>query len=351
MEHSELKQILDDACETSSAPGGASIVVSHDRVIAQAAVGSRRQSGASKIQLADRFHIGSNCKAWTATMCAALVGRGELAWETTPLDLFDDLSGRIHPDFASITLEMLLRHTAAVPPYTEMEHLDDLPPLSGSPHEQRLAFSQWLLAERAPTHPPGTEFAYSNAGYAIAAAMAEWVTGVPWEELIQQIICQPLGIDANVGWPGRSRDGQPWGHRFVDGVAQPHPPDDDYQLPPFIAPAGDISVSMPHYGRFLQMNLQALQGRQTPVPAALLRYLHNDGEQGVGLGWGIQSFGELGLFSVHSGSAGTFFCGVALSHRRDVAVAFAVNAGSETDENFEPAVITAFKQIVVNYAS
>jgi len=121
-------------------------------------------------------------------------------------------------------------------------------------------------------------------------------------------------------------------------------------LPPFIAPAGDINVSMPDYGRFLQMNLKALQVRETPIRSSLLRYLHNDGEAGVGLGWGIQPFGELGLFSVHSGSAGTFLCLAAVALSRDRAVAITVNGGSETDEAFEPAVIEGFKRMVANFA-
>ncbi len=347
MEYATLQCILQEICATSAAPGGAAIVVAHDTVIAQSVTGTRRLHSGVPIEMADRFHIGSNSKAWTATICGALVDRQQLSWQTTPLDVFPDLRAGIHPEFAEITLEMLLRHMAAIPPYTESEHLEDLPELNGAPAEQRLAFTKWLLQERQPTHRPGTEMAYSNAGYCVAAAMAETATGSSWEQLIQEIVSAPLGINTGVGWPAAADAAQPWGHRVHGGQAHPHPPDDDYQLPPFIAPAGDINISMPDYGRFLQMNLQALQGQETLLPGTLLRTLHNDGEAGIGLGWGVQSFGELGLFSVHSGSAGTFLCMAAVAHDRDRAVAVAVNGGSETDAAFDQAVIAGFKQIVI----
>jgi CubicO group peptidase (beta-lactamase class C family) len=296
----------------------------------------------------DRFHIGSNGKAWTATVCAALVERSQISWQTTPLDVFPDIRSEIHPEFAQITLEMLLRHMAGIPPYTEDEHFNDLPALSGSPTEQRVTFAQWVLCARQPINSPGTEMAYSNAGYGIAAAMAETVSGTSWEQLIQQTICDPLGIEAGFGWPAKADANQPWGHRIKDGRIAIHPPDDDYFLLPIIAPAGDICVSLPDYGRFLQMNLSALQGRETPVSGSLLRHLHNEGQPGIGLGWGVQPIGDWGVFSVHSGSAGTFLCLAAVSHSLDRAVAIAVNGGSEDDQTFERAVAGGFKQIIAN---
>ena len=346
MKNADLQNILEQTRATSAAPGGGAIIVAHDTVIAQAVTGVRRVNNNEAITMNNRFHIGSNGKAWTATVCAALVERSQISWQTTPLDVFPDIRTDIHPQFANITLEMLLRHMAGIPPYTEDEHFNDLPALSGSPTEQRVTFAKWLLCERQPINSPGTEMAYSNAGYGIAAVMAETVSGLSWEQLIEKYIGEPLEITVGFGWPAAADANQPWGHRIKDGRIEPHPPNDDYFLLPIIAPAGDIHVSLPDYGRFLQMNLNALQGRETPVANSLLRHLHNEGQAGVGLGWGVQPLGDLGLFSVHSGSAGTFLCLAAVSHSHDRAVAIAVNGGSEDEDTFEPAVVAGFKQMV-----
>ena len=70
-----------------------------------------------------------------------------------------------------------------------------------------------------PTSDPAaqaeTEFLYSNAGYVIAGAMLEQVTGESWEELIRTEVFEPLGMTrAGFGAPG-SADAvdQPRGHR------------------------------------------------------------------------------------------------------------------------------------------
>ena len=330
----QLRDILQRACQESGSPAAAGIVVSHDSVVAQAAVGVRRLGDDTPVTIDDRFHSGSTAKAMTATVCAMLVAHGLLSWETTPLDVFTDLPGKILPSYQTVTLQMLLRHLAGIPPYSDDESEDFVvPDWRGAPAEQHVSiFARWLLQERGPLHQPGTNFAYSNAGYTIAAAMAEAVSGKPWRELLQDYLFVPLGMDAVAagGWPALHDPHQPWGHGLQHGRVAPHDPTWGYQLLPFLAPAGDVSLSLPAYGRFLQMNLQALQGRQTTVPAEVLRRLHNDGQPGYGMGWGVtamRSMEELGLFSTHAGSAGTFVMAAAIAHARDRAVAFATNSG------------------------
>ncbi len=328
-----LYEILSQIRQETGVPSAAGVVVRHDAVLAQSATGVRRAGYSAPVTIHDRFHAGSNAKAMTATLCATLVGAGSLTWRTTPVDVFPELSAKILPEYRSITLEMLLRHSAGIPPYTDDE-ADDfvLPDWRGTAKEQQIAFfSQWLLQNRPPVCEPGSRFSYSNAGYSIAAAMAETVAGRPWAELLQDSLFSPLGIDAVAGggWPATLDPTQPWGHRIRDGRLVPHPPDDEYQPETFLAPAGDVSISLPHYGRFLQMHLGGLQGRETLLPGALIRKMHNHGQAGAGMGWGVtalRSLEELGLFSTHAGSAGTFIMVAAVSHAADIAAALATNA-------------------------
>lgn len=334
----QLQEVLVETCQASGAPAAAAIVVSHDTVVAQGAVGVRRLGDDRPVTMVDQFHIGSAGKTWTATLCAALVHGGVVRWETTPLKVFPELEGKIHPKFELITLEMLLRHTAGIPPYTQDVHFEDLPALEGSPTEQRIGFTKWLLQERVPVVEPGTRFSYSNAGYGIAAALVEAASGRSWEEMLAELLLEPLAMEANIGWPARQDPDQPWGHRFVEGRLAPHPPDDAYALPAIIAPAGDLHTSMPHYGRFLQMNLRGLQGRDTILPVGLIRHLHNDGQPGMVIGWPVRTRAGIGLVSECIGGAGTFVCLVGVAHARDRAVAVAANAGSGPEGAVDRAV-------------
>jgi len=230
---------------------------------------------------------------------------------------------------------MLLRHMAGIPPYTDDEAEDFVvPDWEGVQPEQQIRFfAKWLLQERGPVNEPGTQFSYSNAGYSIAAAMAEAASGQSWEEMLQAHLFGPLGMEAvaGKGWPALQDPSQPWGHYVRDGEIIPQHPDGNYQLESFLASAGDVSASISAYGRFLQMNLRGLQGGESFLPSEALWRLHNDGRPGYGMGWGVtamRSMEELGLFSTHGGSAGTFIMVAGISHARDRAVAVATNSGA-----------------------
>ena len=345
---SRLFPILEHLAMESGAPASAAVVVSQSEVIAQGIFGLRHAEQDAPAMIGDRFHIGSNTKAWTATVGANLVSENVINWDTRLSEVFGQ---PVLADYETITLEMLLRHKAGIPPYTEEEHYQKLPDFGGNSTDQRIAFAEWLLLNHKPVDEPGSEMSYSNAGYGIAAAMMEKASGRSWEGMIVEEIGKPLAIMVGFGWPNSSGGDQPTGHMYKDGAIVPHGSDTEYDLPAIIAPAGDLNCSMPDYGRFLQENLRALHGGETILPVDLMLRMHNNGEPGSGMGWGVQPVGDAGLFSAHVGGAGTFICIAAISHAHDVALAIAVNAGSEGDEPVEAATKTGFKAMLDEFVT
>ena len=343
-----LEAILENIRIESGSPAVAGIVVSQIEVIALEVVGLRLEGDIAPVTVNDRFHIGSNTKAWTATAGAGLVNQNLINWDSKASEVLGD---PVLEEYETITLEMLFRHEAGIPPYTEEEHYENLPEFEGSPTDQRIAFAQWVLSNDQPINEPGSDMSYSNAGYGIAAAMLEKASDRTWEAMILEDICGPLGIEVGFGWPLLSGSDQPTGHSYGSEGAKPNGPDDEFDLPAIIAPAGDLSCSMPEYGGFLQENLRVLHGGDTILPRNLMMRLHNDGEPGVGMGWGVQPAGGAGLSSAHVGGAGTFTCIVAVSHTQDLAIALSVNAGSEEDESFEGALRLGFKAIADEYGA
>src|SRR5215216_3683305 len=83
-----------------------------------AVVGRRRLDSDEPAQERDRFHLGSNTKAMTATLAAILVERGLIAWDTRPGEALS--IDQAHPD---VTLTTLLTHAAGVRPLEEDEEL------------------------------------------------------------------------------------------------------------------------------------------------------------------------------------------------------------------------------------
>lgn len=331
-----VDSVLRDARERYALPAMAAAVVRADTVLAVSVVGVRRAGQPARVQKDDRFHIGSNTKAMTATLMALLVEEGVLAWDTTVGDVFAEYADSTAAAYRDVTLQMLLSHQAGVPPFTAGFEFWPLPPFEGSPQKQREAFARWLLRQ-GPVHEPDTTFLYSNAGYALATAMAEKATGEPWEAMLRKRLLRPLGIGGVVGWPARADSTQPWGHWTRGGALSPHPPGDAYRLESFVAPAGDLSMSIGDYADFLQLHLRGLRGEETAVlDSTALRYLHvpqaamGDGADGgsYALGWVVRNLNGV-LASSHAGSAGTFYALAAVQPARDLAAVVFANAGNE----------------------
>ena len=305
-----------------------------------AVVGRRRLDADDPAEEGDRFNLGSNTKAMTATLAAIFVERGLLDWNASAQDVLE-IEGA-HP---RVTLTTLLTHAAGVRPLEEDEDIAALDITPASAPEERLAVARILLADE-PAFTPGTAHRYSNGGYAIAAAMVERVANASWDELLAREIFEPLAMDAGFGWPARGGVRQPWGHVEEIGMLRPHDPDGPYQVGAEIAPAGDVNASLDSYARFVQMHMGGLQGTPGLVSADTFRRLHTP-DEGFAYGWGVQQF-EGATTSVHSGSADTFYAVVVLQAERDLAVATVANAA---DERARRAVVELTRELVQAHQS
>ena len=329
--------------EQHELPALAAVVVRSDTTLDLAVTGLRRQGKPERVELTDRFHLGSMGKAITATVIARLVEEGTLSWTTRPVDVFPELATAIHPGYRSVTLEQLLRHQGGMPKYDSVAGMAAAQARAGagSPRKQRRAFSDWLLQQR-PQVTPGTRLEYSNAGYPVAAAMAEAATGETWESLVESRLARPLGIHLTYGLPARDNSPQPWGHKpksaFLGlatyrNTVEPQSPGDGWALGAIFGPTGDCSLSLADYATFLQLHLAGLAGRDGLLKASSIQRLHagtgeHDGPDAYAMGWFLREF-EGTTAHWFTGTTDTFFSRVIVLPERDIAVAIMTNTGSE----------------------
>lgn len=339
-DHDRLHADLHELRTSAGIPAAAAVTVSASAIEAVAADGVRRSDRPDPVGVGDRFHIGSNTKAMTALLAALAVERGEIAWDTGVGEILDAVP-------RSPTLRQLLTHSAGLPPYGEDDEVAAIVLPAGTPTEDRAAFARIALAE-SPLFEAGTSHAYSNAGYAVAAAMVEEASGEPWEDGLRSRIFEPLAMDGRVGWPALHAADAPLGHRLVDGVLEPHDPaTDGYALPAWARPAGDVSVSIGDYGTFLVDQMAGLRGHGRLGPEAMYRYLHSpdppDHEDGVGyaLGWGVRHT-DRGPMSMHSGSADTFYAVVVLAPELDRGASVFANSYSDEHQSAVNALVKSF---------
>ena len=64
----DLSGLLDRVCTSAGTPGMVAVVLHGDQIVAQGAAGVRAAGSAQKVTIDDRFHLGSDTKAMTATL-------------------------------------------------------------------------------------------------------------------------------------------------------------------------------------------------------------------------------------------------------------------------------------------
>jgi CubicO group peptidase (beta-lactamase class C family) len=330
----------------------AAIVFRADTVLARGIAGLRRSNAGARAEIGDRFQLGSNTKAITATLLGTLVEDGKLAWTTTLTEVFPDFRDSMAAEFRSVTIDLLLSHHAGISAFddTDAKDFKSIPRLSGTPTERRAAFTAWVLRGQ-PAGPVGKAI-YSNGGYAVAAAVAERITGESWESLVRARVFKPLGLTAAFAWSDAPDADQPWGHHETRGGTKPvDPRDPTARIPPIIWPAGSVEMSLDDYARFLQLNLRGLQGVDTALlKAATIRHIHTSPvspPDKYGLGWGLQDF-DGAPASVHTGSAGMFYAVTIVQPTRNLGVAVFANAGGERGT---AAATDAVKALVRRFAN
>ncbi|HUQ84323.1 MAG TPA: serine hydrolase domain-containing protein [Gemmatimonadaceae bacterium] len=318
-----VETVLADVMARHPVPAMAAAVIRDGGIVAQGAIGVRRLGSSEPVGVRDRFHIASNVKAMTATMIATLVEDGKLRWTTTPTEVFPELAAGMHPQLRGATVEQLLQHRAGLAPYETLDEILALPVFTGNATQQRLAFAAYLL-QRPPAVAPGT-YLYSNGGYDVAAAMAERVSGRSWETLMQERLFAPLGMQATRGWPAALDPNQPWGHEWTGTTFQPTDPNGPFQMPDILAAAGDLSLSLQDYARFVQLHLRGARGHARLVSKeSFVRLQTPNGD--YALGWVVGMLGG-SPFLGHEGTSGSFHATVLIFPTRNIAVVVLVNGG------------------------
>lgn len=345
----DLSAALEPVRAKHKLPALAGAAIRGGKVVALGVTGVRKAGGDERVTPDDLFHLGSDTKAMTATLIAVLVERGTLKWETTVGEVFANAVPTMNPAWKPVTVEQLLRNRGGAPAGLEKDGLwGKLWQRRGSPTEQRMVLVEGVLAN-PPAADPGTKFIYSNAGFGIAGAMAETLTGKSWEDLMQSEVFKPLGITtAGFGPPGEpGKADQPWGHRGTKPVDPAEPGADN---PPAIGPAGTVHMSMPDWGRFIAAHVRGSPVNPHREPSLLkpesYARLHTpDGDYAMGWLTGARDWAKgegpdaKGLILTHAGSNTMWFCVAWLAPEKDLAVIAATNtAGRPAERGADEAI-------------
>ena len=185
--------------------GAVTLVADKDKVLSVETVGfadiARRKAMGSDAL----FWIASQSKAMTATAVLMLVDEGKIALDDPVEKYLREFHGQmvvtekdndhvllrkpVHP----ITIREVLSHMSGLPFKSAIEE----PTLDGLP----LAAAVRSYAMMPLQTEPGTHYSYSNAGINTAARILEVVSGMKYEDFMQQRLFDPLGMKDTTFWP------------------------------------------------------------------------------------------------------------------------------------------------------
>ncbi|SEB01026.1 serine hydrolase domain-containing protein [Alkalimonas amylolytica] len=159
---------------------GLALIAEGEQVLLQQAYGLADYEQQRPFTTDTVFDTGSVTKQFTAAAILRLQQQGLLSVQDTLAQFFSDVPA----DKAGISLHQLLTHSGGL--------IGDLRGGDYSP-KTRQDFLRQLFASRLQS-TPGSQFAYSNAGYGLLGLIIEQVSGQSYESYLQQWLFQPAGM-------------------------------------------------------------------------------------------------------------------------------------------------------------
>lgn len=296
----DLDAIVDSVRVAHGLPALAAALVVRDGGAISVAVSGNRRIGGPAVTVADKWHIGSNLKAMTATLAAIAVKRGLITWNGTVSASFPELAPTIRPEYRDVTLRELLSMQGGI---------RNDPPAgvwSGTTaREQRETAAAWGLSA-TPWGPRGSYY-YSNVSYVIAGAMVERALNGTYEALLQSELGDPVGA-MQIGFGPQALAGasdQPVAHRW--NVNQ-WTPCEGCDNPPGLSSAGRAHMPMEDWARIVLEMLRADAAASSLIDQPTMRTVFTGavaipgGSDSYALGWLVTTRSWAGRAATHTGS-------------------------------------------------
>lgn len=323
----KLKQLLEPIAAKHGLPALAGGIVTTEGLKKAAVTGVRKAGGKTQATLADRWHLGSDTKAMTATLVAMLVEEGRLKWDDSLASVFPKLSALRKADLGKVTVSQLLHHTAGLIANLNWAAVQAK---GRNVMAQREAALEEAL-QTPLTSTPGTTYLYSNTGYVLAGLVIEKITGKAWENVMKERLFTPLGMtSAGFGGTGTSgKEDQPWPH-LENGTPMPTngPAVDN---PPVMGPAGTVHATLEDWSKFIADHLRGARGQKALLKPASYEMLHKPGLGDYAMGWlAMNRPWAGGMALTHAGSNTMNYCVTWLAPEKGFAAVVCTNRGGQS---------------------
>ena len=194
-----MKKLIQDIFNTWNEDGdfcGVFSASSADGVIFQHAAGYRNMAEELPNTPDTAFAIASGTKLFTGLAICKLIDEGKLLLQDKLWDLIKQDLGQIDK---RVTVHQLLTHTSGVGDYIDEESEDSEAMLDALYAKYpcylwtQLDYYLQMIAPLPPKFEPGARYGYSNSGYVLLGLVVEAVSGMPYQQYVQENIMAKVG--------------------------------------------------------------------------------------------------------------------------------------------------------------
>lgn len=181
-------------------------------VVWQEAFGVIDSANKQPVGINTLYNIGSVSKVFSAVAIMILVDRGLVDLDSPASDYVRDFR-MLSPDFAKVTVRMLLSHTSGFAGANYSNIFTFEPILDYARNTQAILAGQHLK------HTPGELAVYCNDGFTLAERVVEEVSGKPYSTFATREILEPLGMSLS-RFPLAHYPAGSFAHALVGGTDQ-----------------------------------------------------------------------------------------------------------------------------------
>ena len=171
-------------------PGAAVMIIKDGEILLDKTYGLADVEAVIPVTDSTNFRLASVTKAFTAMSILQLIDADKLGFETRLTDIFPNFP----PYGAAISIRQLLHHTSGLLPYEDL--------MSDTTSIQVLDRDvlEMMQAQDSTLFTPGTQYRYSNTGYAVLAQIVESISGQIFPAYLESHIFAPLGMTGSIAY-------------------------------------------------------------------------------------------------------------------------------------------------------
>lgn len=269
------------------------------------------------------YEIASISKTFTATLLAWYVNEGKVNLNDPIVKFLPD-SVAANPALKNIKLINLSNHTSGLPGlpsnFSAQKDYTDANPYKN--YTRQMLFS--YLKNCTLKSEPGIKYAYSNLAVGLLGVILERITNKPYEQLVSEIICKPLGMKSTLQhlYPLIAP-------RFATVYNE-----DGKQTPSWdfdaLAACGSLKSTINDLLIYARANMNLSETKLSKAFQLAHQITFNNGDSQVALGWHFIKVDGVSYIFHNGGTEGSSSF-MAYNIEKGMAVILLSNAGTSTD--------------------